>query len=345
MIRTALLVLSTGFVAPVVAATAAVPGDPVPAKPRLFRDWMVACDNGGRCEAASLSSRDSMPQDAGLLIRRDSDGQVTVRVKDQTGQGQRAVVRIDGRVAATIPLIRGSDGEWRGRTALALASALARGRKAVILTPAANALSLNGAGAALRYMDERQKRAGTRTALVARGAAAYRATPPALPVVRVVTPPPGAAPAVPGGRIVAARRLYQCPADAGGPVSAETYRLDGRSTLVLLSCGAGAYNFMVKPLIWRDSRLSPARFDFAFDFAEEPAPGSARTLVNGDWSRDGRLSSWAKGRGLGDCGDAQSFGWDGTRFRLLDAARMTECRGAIDTLTVWRARPVPVGPR
>ncbi len=327
------------------APAMAAPGDPMPARPRVFQDWIVACDNGGRCEAASLASEDSALQDAGLLVRRDEDGALSVRVADMTGKAPRATVRIDGRAVASTPLTRQVEGTWQGAPAKALVSALARGRKAAILTPTAHPLSLRGAAAALRYMDDRQKRAGTTTALVARGAARYRATPPSLPLVRVVTPPGKAAPAIPGAAINAARRQYGCATDDGSPVSADAYRLDTRSTLVLLSCGAGAYNYIVQPLIWRDGRLTPAAFDYAFTFGEPKPAGQPQVLVNTDWSRDGRLSSWAKGRGLGDCGDAAQYGWDGTRFRLLSAARMTECRGAIDTLGVWRTRVVPAPAR
>lgn len=324
-----------------VTPAAAAPADPVPAKPRVFHNWIVACDNGGRCEAASLSADDGVLQDAGLLVRRDEDGGLSVRVADMTGKAPSATVRVDGRAVASTTLTRQDEVTWRGTSASALVTALVRGRRAAILTPTAHPLSLRGAAAAFRYMDDRQHRAGTRTALVAKGSAAYRRKPPALPVVRIVTPPAGAAPAIPATAINAARRQYGCATDDGSPVSADAHRLDGRSTLVLLSCGAGAYNYIVQPLIWRDARLTPAAFDYAFDFGEPKPAGQPRVLVNADWSREGRLSSWAKGRGLGDCGDAAQYGWDGTRFRLLRAAVMPECRGAIDTLGVWRARAVP----
>jgi len=337
MIRTAAFTAFLAFAMPVAAAA---PDTPVPAKPKLFRDWIVACDNGGGCEAASLSPQDGMLQDAGLLIRRAADGMVAVELADMTGKARVATIRVDGRPVATVPLAREARGRVSGAAADRLVAALVRGRRAAILTPDAKPVSLNGVAAALRYMDDRQRRAGTTAAFVARGAARYRGKPPELPLVRVVTPPPGDAPAIPSAAINDMRRRLDCLNSLGSPVSAESYRLDGRATLVLLSCGAGAYNYLVKPLIWRDGRLAPARFDYAFPFADEPQPGGAVTLVNTQWSPAGRLSSWGKGRGLGDCGDRQSFGWDGTRFRLIEAASMTECRGAIDTLHVWRARPM-----
>lgn len=327
------------------AATAATPDTPRPGKLKLFRDWIVACDNGRDCETASLAAEDSALQDVGLIVARDGAGRVTVRIRDMTGKAKTASVRVDGRTIASTPLDRDGEGAWQGAPAQALISALARGKRAALLTPAAHPVALAGAAAAFRYMDDRQGRAGTTTALVARGGKRYRGAAPALPVVQIVTPPPGPAPVIPANAISEARRRYGCVIDDGSPFSADAHRLDRRSALVLMSCGAGAYNYLVKPLIWRDGRLSPAAFDFAYHFGETPDPGQPEILVNVEWSRDGRLSSWGKGRGLGDCGDAQQFGWDGTRFRLLHAAQMTECRGAIDTLTVWRTRVVPVKPR
>ncbi|HTG39817.1 DUF1176 domain-containing protein [Sphingomonas sp.] len=52
------------------------------------------------------------------------------------------------------------------------------------------------------------------------------------------------------------------------------------------------------------------------------------------------LASYAKGRGIGDCGVSQRFIWDGPRFRLIEQAEMSECRGSIDYITTWRAMPV-----
>ncbi|WP_230482806.1 DUF1176 domain-containing protein [Sphingomonas sp. Leaf21] len=346
MIRIAASTILVGLAMPAAGPALAAPaGAPVPAEPKLFRDWIVACDNGGGCEAASLASDEGMLQDAGLLVRRDADGLLAVKVADMTGKARSATVRIDGRSLATVPLPRDSEGWLRGAPANALVAAMANGRRAAILDPSPVAVSLKGAAAAFRYMDARQKRAGTRSALVAKGAARYRGKPPVLPVVQLVTPLPGAAPSVPTAAINDMRRRLDCRNSLGSPVSAEAYRLDRRSTLVLMSCGAGAYNYLVKPLVWRDGRLAPAQFDFAYPFDADSQKGGGVTLVNSEWSPAGRLSDWSKGRGLGDCGTRQQFGWDGTRFRLLEAASMTECRGAIDTLTVWRARAATVAAR
>lgn len=172
------------------AATAATPDTPRPGKLKLFRDWIVACDNGRDCETASLAAEDSALQDVGLIVARDGAGRVTVRIRDMTGKAKTASVRVDGRTIASTPLDRDGEGAWQGAPAQALVSALARGKRAALLTPAAHPVALAGAAAAFRYMDDRQGRAGTTTALVARGGKRYRGGAPALPVVQIVTPPP-----------------------------------------------------------------------------------------------------------------------------------------------------------
>jgi hypothetical protein len=50
------------------------------------------------------------------------------------------------------------------------------------------------------------------------------------------------------------------------------------------------------------------------------------------------LTSYAKGRGLGDCGVSQRFAWDGTRLRLIEQAEMSECRGNPNFIRTWTAR-------
>ncbi len=62
-------------------------------------------------------------------------------------------------------------------------------------------------------------------------------------------------------------------------------------------------------------------------------------LVNVGWSPEkSRLDSFAKGRGLGDCGGSEAYVWDGQRFRLIVATSMGECRGAWHWIRTWSAR-------
>lgn len=78
--------------------------------------------------------------------------------------------------------------------------------------------------------------------------------------------------------------------------------------------------------------FEPARFDFVANKEDPPL------LVNASWEpQKQQLDSLSKGRGLGDCGNAESYVWDGTMFRLISAIGLNECRGSTNWLTLWRA--------
>jgi hypothetical protein len=66
--------------------------------------------------------------------------------------------------------------------------------------------------------------------------------------------------------------------------------------------------------------------------------GRHQLLVNASWDAASQtINSHAKGRGLGDCGNAESYVWDGTQFRLISAFALHQCRGALDWLSLWHA--------
>jgi hypothetical protein len=106
---------------------------------------------------------------------------------------------------------------------------------------------------------------------------------------------------------------------------------------VLIPCGSGAYNFNSTAFIVAGGKGAPARFDTGPDGMGEDSP----TLTNAQWDpKLSQLSQYDKARGLGDCGTSQEWVWDGTRFRLIRTAELSECRGAIDWPVTFRATPV-----
>ena len=108
---------------------------------------------------------------------------------------------------------------------------------------------------------------------------------------------------------------------------------------MLIPCGAGAYNYSSVPYVVTGGKAVLAAFDAVPGWGGEGGPPM---LVNAGFdAKTGELGSYAKGRGIGDCGSAETYVWDGTRFRLTEARAMGECRGSINWLTVWRAKAVP----
>lgn len=341
------LVLTAALVAPVAATGAG----PVPATLETYRDWTIACDNGGRCETASLAPENDADYDAQATVFIERDGgpdaqpKVTISLpKQQTGTVD---IRIDGKTAASAP-VKDADVVVSGQNAFALVTALARGSRFEVAQTGKTIAhaSLNGSGAALRYMDARQSRAGTVTALIAKGPLGARAvkTPPALPTVKgVAVPPEGAKLNLWKAEAAQAEKLTQCAAENASPtLNPELYALGGDKVLVLLPCGAGAYNFLTMPLIASGKAgrrtLAFAKFDYKPGWTEDAAKPM---LINASWlAKDATLSSYAKGRGIGDCGGSETYVWDGAMFRLVEATAMGECRGAWSWLTTWRAKVV-----
>ncbi|QGP79099.1 DUF1176 domain-containing protein [Sphingobium sp. CAP-1] len=338
------------------AAQAPAPGAqnsaqaPKPGALETYKDWTIGCDNRNRCEAVSLLPEGGdwpdNPVMVGVVRDAGPDAPAEVWVSRDAKGSAEVSFHIDGRKVASAPS-RDGDATLRGPQAAALAIAMARG--AMLEVRSGNRLlgtpSLAGSGAALRFMDARQGRAGTSTALVATGALGPLAVrvAPVAPSIRRAIVPAGAAPAALWREeLTALGKFTGCADEMKGAEPPQLQRLSKTETLILVPCGAGAYNFTSIPVIAtgipgrRAFRL--ANFDGKPGWSEEEA---RPMLVNAGWVPEkSELSSFAKGRGIGDCGGSETYVWDGARFRLIEATSMGECRGAWHWITTWSARVV-----
>lgn len=316
---------------------------PQPGELRNFHDWTAGCDNGRACQVVALLPEDG-PEGATLAVRRGPEADAvpviwaTLRVE---GSPSPAALVIDGRA---FPLrLDAANEELRVADAGEAARRLGQATRVELLVEEGGRrvvpVSAKGSAAALLYMDERQGRLGTTGALVRRGPATRVPSPPPLPVIATPSASPARPRALPAAQL---RRLLgkeTTTCEYAQPFDPENVRLDARTSLVLAGhpCGNGAYNnFSTAFLIDERGRARRAAFD---------APGGmgdvGGALVNAGWdASQRRLTTYAKGRGLGDCGVAQAFAWDGTRFRLAEQSEMSECRGSTDYVTTWRARVV-----
>lgn len=332
---------------PATSASAAVPAEaadtgavPELGEMQTFKDWVVGCDNTRSCKAVALAPGDGAERPLLASVARAADGQVTVRITGTEAADRTGTLTVDGK-----PILRGgtSDGEsiaFTGDPARRAAEALAQGRAATVAgSGPASPLSLAGAAAALRWMDAQQALAGSPGAFVAKGQRPIDAAPlPAVPVIRAVA---GFGPArpLPAAEAAALRKRAGCTiAEYLDPAPEGTMAdLGGGATLILVPCDSGAYNLMSAAFVRRGDTTDPAQFDA--DTGMSPDPQPIAQPVNADW-QDGELTTFAKGRGLGDCGSMQRFAWDGRRFRLVEEKSMGECRGSTDYITLWRARVV-----
>ncbi len=332
------------------ASTAANSADIKLAKVMTFKDWAVACDNGLDCEATSFMAEDFPGDGLALSMSRDAgrDGAITIAIHGFETKADRYRLMVDRRVIDTGSMSVGA-GEIQisGADAMKVARALVAGSR-LKMTDGAGAelgqLSLAGSAAALRYMDAAQDRAGSVSAIAARGRKAATGRMVALPVIEAAKIAPHQI--LPdAGSLVALSESSPCAAERFGASEDTAYSLGTSASgatqaLVLLNCGAGAYNFSYGAYVGtRDAggkwTFAPASFDFMDLFTES---GNVPLLINADWDAASQsLSSYSKGRGVGDCGSSEQYVWDGTRLRLTLATSMDECRGSMDWLTVWRA--------
>jgi hypothetical protein len=246
--------------------------------------------------------------------------------------GNPAAAIVEGRRFSLRP--GAEDSGFRVADPAGFLTALAAAKNASLVDAggkALGALSTAGVSAALLYMDEKQGRLDTVTALIRKGPRPASAVPPPPPLPVVVSTPPSAKPArrPTAAQVKLARGESACEKDEQEQAP-EVARLDARSTLVLvpLVCGSGAYNFLSIPIILDEQgKASRPKFSDGDD-----------GVYNAEWDpKTRRLGTYMKGRGIGDCGVIQTYAWDGARFRLVEQSQMGECRGSLDYITTWRA--------
>lgn len=358
--------------APAPARTAATtPGAPAADKAperRTFRDWLAVCDNGDACVAYTGGA-------GGAWIRVGMTAGAQARPSVQVGMWpetegsppQRAVLTIDG---LTIPLeltetrpIRASVADEHVEAA---AAALVSGHSITVTAgPDTVELPASGASAALLWIDERQGRLDTVTALNRRGDRPASVV-PAGPALPVATPAAGIAQTgfegrqrptetEPVGRLALSAELQalpavrQCLSDTADQPHLRDAILAARLApdieLWGVPCDSGAYNatYVMYVTGAGGSRPKPA-------ILPNPDPATAAAvsestrdlaLTNPEYDPATRtLSHFSRGRGIGDCGVIQSWVWTARGFAMREAREMDICWGMPSNLwpTIWRTR-------
>lgn len=310
---------------------------------KLFGDWVVACDNLHGCEMTSLWPGDqAVPEegsgyDASMSVTREAGpaGAFGVAVWPSGKLGGKVTLAIDD-VAIATGTAGGESATFTGADAARIVAAMPNGKLLSVTGSdgkVAARISLAGSSASLRFIDANQGRVGTVTAVVAKGTKPAGTVPAATPAPRIAAlRPSGTATSVSKALRAKLEGQSECGGLYDGADSVpevETFALGGGKTLALLPCGAGAYNFSSVAFILAGGKAERAAFD----------DGNDGMLVNAGFEK-GELSTYNKGRGVGDCGEAQTYAWDGSRFRLIEAREMSECRGSTNWLTTFRATPV-----
>jgi Protein of unknown function (DUF1176) len=351
-----LLALLPSFLVPLAANAQKVP---TAGELKVYRDWIVGCDNITSCHATSLD-----PEAPGAEPSSDAWGGALISVKRDPAERSAVNVAIslisglDEGSDVTVAQLMVDDRKWdisfryeKGVINLAPRSdgsvvrELLAGKTLYLLDQKGEVVasaSLIGLREALRHIDTVQKRAGTPAAIIEKGHKAFTGPAALPPYPTIQVPDPTAKPPTRLNPAAdeQARAFHKCraPEDVMRRLEIKYARLDRSSTLAIIPalCGTGAYNSTVRiAIVDNNGGIVTPRFDM------RKAGGKPDQFINGWWdASSGLLSSYAKSRGLGDCGLFERYAWDGERFRLAEREEMTECRGSIDYITTWRANVV-----
>lgn len=305
-----------------------------------FSDWQVTCNNQNFCQARNINACNGLV----MTLGRGPGARNDLEVRIDLGRIDRPI---------TSPDVLSSDlrlddaplalpGKWQSTPhhlysddTATVNTLLAKLQPAgsLSLSGGGQAISLAGLGRALSFIDNQQRRTGSESAWVQKGDKPPGAVPPA-PALRQVSPPEQAA------SPLSARERQ-------GLVSYGTWRmnhsdcsldprrrqlyiapLSGSKALMMIDCEAGAYN-VVKRLwiVTRQPPYTPRPLHLVLPFSP---PDQSRELelmnVRYDEGRS-ELTTLAKWRGIGDCGIATRWRFDGQRFRLVRYAQESHCDG------------------
>lgn len=299
---------------------------------REFREWRAVCDNLGRCAAYAADGMDG----GWVMITREAGASAPARVAaGLAGWGDESTPRLvlDGREV--------DPAADNGRD---LAQALSQGQ-ALTLGGAEQSvtLSLAGAAAALLWIDDKQGRVGTPTALMRRGDQDAGTVPGPAPAPRVFPAPAASQAGLPDEDVTLPAALARLPEVRTctsellpGMTPLHTVDRLGEGTYLWgVECFRGAYNLGQRFWITGEDGANPRPADFPSATGE-----GGPELVNAAFDPDSAtLDAFARGRGLGDCGVIQHWVWTGERFVLTLEKSMTECAGMTPDLwpTLYRA--------
>lgn len=339
----------------------------VKSESRTFRDWYAVCDNGNLCSAYTGGST------GWILVQMEPgpEGQPTVRVGMWPDGGDAlktpVTLIIDGRRHATTAGPEDtSSAILPGAEAVAVISELAAGR-AVSLSSGDETIDLPVAGvsASLLWFDERQGRLGTETALIRKGSGPSSTVPaaPDLPAIAAAqavsqtgfdTPldplnaDENTASAVPSAALEALPAVKQCREgtafNANIQKAVTASRLNATTELWGIPCESGAYNISYAYYLTGSQGAGPRLANFpgvdgpSFPTGEDGDNGWLTNPVYDPATRT--LTAFAKARGLGDCGVAQSWTWTGQAFVLNREQVMSDCWGMVSDFwpTTFRSR-------
>ena len=334
MTRLPLIFLMTAVITSVNAAEA------VPLE-RSIKDWIIGCDNTRACTAiGAVPVRDDIGISTfSLRVTREAGPQGDLRVGVFSYNAARGQPTLDGKPLKN----RFEPGELKegdvpevfaltGTKANALIAELRNGRELILpIEGGTSVASLNGMSAALLLIDSVQGRVGKQDALISKGQEPGNSVPqaPAAPSVPSWQAPvaltPDRAKEVADAVVAATRKEWQEDLSEGAAPEAKAFALSADQALVIIETSCGAYNCFYN--IYQTPLDHPEQARTAL-VAE--VPNLPERVPHGVVDFDpatGELSSEAIAMGMGGCGTALRWRYDGNGFALTHAAEMNTCMG------------------
>jgi hypothetical protein len=313
------------------AAKAAEPG------PVIFNhfDWEIVCDNTRTCRAAGYQPDDQDDQHhyfgASVLLTRAAGPNAAVDAALQVAPADeapnRVTMHIDGRVLGGVELKDGGGRLNAAQTQALLAAILKSSNIRWTARQREYLLSTTGASAVLLKMDEFQGRLGTPGALVRKRTRAEASVLPAITIPSVkaarvsndeidpqlLTVPLRRSLLAELRHTVVTKNGNECPAFDEGmpqPKDLDIRQLSRQRLLVSLTCWTAAYNS-----------------GDAYWLVNAAPPYSPVLLTDKGSDYDkGVLTSHQRGRGIGDCGNSDTWTWDGGAFIRTSAEISQLCK-------------------
>lgn len=308
--------------------------------------WSVACDNTLSCDARGFDEDSNSGAEVVFTRAAGPAARTTVTIY-APAPFARTAVRVDDRMlvlpdAAWVPAGDGASLTTDRPAAVAAFIDALRHGAALHVGTDAGPVPLDGMVAALSGIDDRQGRAGGRTALVQRGPRRASAVPaaPAPPVLP-------AAPTVTLSRVAQHRLMARARRMQARFIRAQhcappgdrmrrflkngVYGLDDRNALVIIGCEMGPYqgsSLLFVASRAPDGPVQPARLLVpVLDPGDSGDQGPVLTNPDLD-PATGTLGTVQMGRALDDCGMQAAWRWDHTHFVLARMTLQRACGGS-----------------
>jgi hypothetical protein len=323
----------------------------------VFDTWLVDCASTGVCFSSSFTRNQSVWVDLRIVRDWRADAQPLLRLTTNTVLPQTGTLRfdVDGATIESLPIEQlreiqagvtspagfrplGGEGFWypTGAVTSTLLTALQTGQELTVHMPREGSaetvsvsIPLQGLKSGLLWLDNRQNRTGTASAIVSPGAEPPVNAPHALPILA-----PEELPAEVSAIWHANRLCSSIDPTIFASLNAVRVPLEDGASLYIVPCGAPtAYN---SPYVAIYAGKDGAARQVHVARMSESGPIATDLIYNARWvPADRQLISYFKGSGVGECGLWNRWVWNGTGLVLLEEASRKTCDNTEPDLSNW----------